>query len=280
MLSSWTLCAVLGGTCAPQQLGQATGKSVAIGKLSDEFSVPSTLSKWSRVTRTEGWNIDQTDELSIGSVRPGWLTIIPKTSTWYQDYRGELVFKLVTGNFIVKASLDVAGKQGGPPTSNYSLAGIMLRSPRNITPQTWAPGGENYVFSSIGAADQPGTWQFEIKSTTNSDSWLQLSPATSGTAKIGIARIGTSLVLLRNAGAGWQIVFRYERPDMPATLQSGITVYTDYSYASTFSPFDHNSTSINGGNPDLVANVDYVRYLPVPLGAGSNDAVLIAAMGD
>lgn len=265
---------------ANMQDGQYLPRNAGFVRLSDDFSNPATLSNWTRVTQAEGWNISQTDVLSIGAVRPGWLTIVPKTSTWYQDYRGELLFKLVNGDFIVKASLDVASKQGGPPRSNFSLAGIMVRTPRNITPNTWAPGGENYIFSSIGAGDHPGTWQYEIKSTQNSSSWLQLSQAASGVVRIGVARIGSNLVLLRNTGAGWQIVFRYQRPDMPATVQAGITIYTDYSTASTFSPFVHNSTSINIGNPDLVAHVDYVTYLPVQPEAATNDALLIQSMGD
>jgi hypothetical protein len=46
---------------------------------------------------------------------------------------------------------------------------------------------------------------------------------------------------------------------MPATLQVGITTYTDWNNVSGKDPFHHNRTVNTGGHPDLVADVDYFR---------------------
>jgi len=239
---------------------------------SDEFSNPATLALWQRVDVLEDWGADQLQSVDIDVTRAGHFTLVPHASTWYQDWRGVLVFRPVTGDFVATASVHVERRTGaGAPTSQYSLAGILVRTPRAITPATWAPGGENYVFLSLGAADQPGSYQHEVKTTEDSVSTLQISPAPGADAEIQVARIGNAFIMLRRplpAGA-WTVHRRYPRSDMPATLQVGMTVYTDWPTASTLTPFDHNQTVIAGGNPDLVAQFDYFRFaapvVPAPL---------------
>jgi hypothetical protein len=256
--------------------------------LSDEFNDASTLSKWQRVYLVEGWGANQLQVQDINTTRPGHMIMIPSTSTWYNDYRGELTFKEVTGDFVATADVEVTNRAGtGAPNSQFSLGGIMVRAPRQITPQTWRPGGENYVFLSIGAADHPGMFQFEVKTTLNSNSVLDLTPAPGGHATIQWARLGSVFIALRNIGGTWSVHRRYYRPDMPETLQVGMTVYTDYPDASKFSPLVHNSTVITTGNPDLIAAFDYFRFarprIPAAL-AGANfstvsDADLLSFLG-
>ena len=53
---------------------------------------------------------------------------------------------------------------------------------------------------------------------------------------------------------------RFDRPDFPAELQAGMTVYTDWPGVEKVPPRQHNSTVIRNGNPDLGALYDYVRY--------------------
>jgi hypothetical protein len=229
--------------------------------LSDEFNDASTLSQWKRVYIVEGWGANQLEVQDINTTRAGHMVMIPFTSTWYNDYRGELTFKEVTGDFVVTADIEASRRNGtGAPTSQFSLAGIMVRTPRQITPATWLPGGENYLFLSIGSANQPGTFQFEVKSTVSSDSQLIIAPAGTGHAIIQYARIGRYFVALKNVGGAWSVHHRYSRPDMPSTLQVGMTVYTDYPAASSVSPFMQNSTVLHNGNPDLLAAYDYFRF--------------------
>lgn len=239
-----------------------------LAPLSDEFEDAATLALWQRIYQVEGWNANQLEVFDINTTRPGRMVMIPYTSTWFQDYRGELTFKTVTGDFVVTADVEATQRNGsGAPRSSYSLAGLMVRTPRNITPQTWTPGGENYVFLSLGSAESRGTFQFEVKSTVNSNSMLitcpspQLACTAGSRAVLQVARIGSYVITLRQlAGGPWAVHRRYTRSDMPPTLQVGFTCYTDYPAASMLSPFAHNSTVIHTGNPDLVAAFDYIHY--------------------
>ena len=229
--------------------------------LSDEFNDASTLAQWQRVYAVEGWGANQLELQDINTTRPGFMVMMPFASTWYQDYRGELTFKEVQGDFVVTTVVDASSRTGsGPPRSSFSLGGIMVRAPRAITPATWRPGGENYIFLSIGSASNPGTFQFEVKTTTNSNSVLEFQTTGSGHALIQIARIGPHFITLKNDGTGWSVHRRFYRPDTPAILQVGMTTYTDYQTAAMLSPFAQNSTVIHTGHPDLIAAFDYFRF--------------------
>jgi hypothetical protein len=251
--------------CTPSQgkgvIAPAGPTGSDLASLSDEFDSDATLREWQRVHRTEGGNADQLERFDIGGTQAGWMTMMPYTSTWYRDYRGVLAYKPVDGDFVMTTRLRVDRRGGeGPPRAQFSLAGIMIRAPRNVTPRSWQPGGENYVFLSLGAADHAGQYQFEVKTTTNSDSQLRTSPAASGEATIQVARIGQTLILLKKVGGAWTVHQRYHRPDFPRTVQAGLTVYTDWQNASRVSAPEHNNTVLRSGSPDLVARFDYVRY--------------------
>jgi hypothetical protein len=264
-----------------------------LAPLCDEFDNAASLPNWQRVYQTEGWNANQLQTFNINTSQAGWMRMVPHASTWYQDYRGELTYKNVGGDFAITTRVRATNRAGtGAPNAQFSLAGIMVRTPRNITPATWAPGGENYVFLSLGAANNPGTYQFEVKTTTNSVSNLLTAAAPGNEADIQVARLGSSLIMLRRpSGGAWAVHQRYSRPDMPAQLQAGLTVYTDWPTASTYTPFNQNSTVILGGNPDLDARFDFVRYrrpiVPAALQglnfsdpAQVSDAQLLSFLGD
>lgn len=231
--------------------------------LSDEFNDPASLSNWSRVYQTEGWAADQMESMDIGSSREGHLTLVPRTSSWYRDWRGILVYKLVEGDFVVTMKVEPRNRMlSGAPNSSYSLAGIMARAPRNnvTQPSEWRRGGENYIFLSLGTANDPGNYQFEVKTTRNSSSSLDID-AGAPSALIQIARVGDVFIVLRQLeGGDWEVHRRYVREDMPDTLQLGITVYTDWGAVELMDPFDHNQSEINGNNPDLNAAIDYFRF--------------------
>ncbi|QDT80016.1 hypothetical protein Mal35_34850 [Gimesia maris] len=230
--------------------------------LSDEFDDASTLKQWSRIYQTEQSHADQLEKFDIAKTKPGWMVMVPYSSTWYMDYRGVLVYKEVKGDFVVTSSIRVARRDGdGAPRRNYSLAGLMIRTPRDVTPQTWKPGGENYIFLSLGAANRPGSFQFEVKTTVNSRSTLAVTDAGTPAAMIQIARIGNDFILLKKTPEGnWNIHQRYRRTDMPEQLQVGLTVYSDYSTASRLKPPQQNNQVIRNGRPDLVAGFDYVHF--------------------
>lgn len=232
-----------------------------LAALSDEFDNAASLKNWKHVFEVERFGNNQLERFAIDKSLGGKLVMMPYTSSWYRDYRGVLTFKEVTGDFVVTTDIAVHGRNGrGAPRSQFSLAGIMVRAPRNITPQTWRPGGENYVFLSLGAADRPGMFQFEVKTTTNSDSQLQISDGVSH-AQIQIARLGATLItLLKPDNGAWRVHRRYSRPDFPQTLQVGLTCYTDWQNVERTRPEEHNRMVIKNGNPDLVAEIDFIRY--------------------
>jgi hypothetical protein len=264
-----------------------------LAPLSDEFDSNSTLSNWSRVHATEGWNADQLAVLNFNTSATGQATLVPHTSTWYNNFRGELTYKNITGDFVASTRVRATNRAAtAAPSRDYSLAGILVRTPRAITPGTWTAGGENYLFLSLGAANVSNSFQYEVKTTLNSNSVLEISSAGTSVTQIQVARIGHSFVMLRRADGDttWTVHRRYFRSDMPATLQVGMTVYTDWDNVSAVDPFVHNSTVNTGGNPDLRAQFDYYRFrrpnVPAPL-VGVNltnplvtDAILLSFLGD
>jgi hypothetical protein len=243
--------------------------------LSDEFDSTHSVTNWQRIYQVEGWGNNALQTLDINTSQPGRMTMVPHSSSWYAEWRGELTFKTVAGDFVITTDVEPRNRAGtGAPGSQYSLAGIMVRAPRAMTnPTQWTPGGQNYVFLSTGAANNPGTYQYEVKTTLNSQSTLYISNGAPSQSSIQIARIGPHLILLRRGqGGAWQVHQRYFRPDMPATLQAGLTVYTDWptceavgvQYQNQFVLTNGlrlpNGVTLNTCNPDLMATFDYVRY--------------------
>lgn len=274
--------------------------------LSDEFDHPASQSRWLRIHQVEGWNRDVLQTFDIHSLRPDHLTLIPHSSSWYQEWQGELTFQTVSGDFVLTTHVEPRNRTGtGAPQASYSLAGLMLRAPRPIThPDQWTPGGQNYVFLSLGTADLPGTYQFEVKTTTQSTSILEIQNQAPPSATLQAARIGPHLILLRRHPNGpWQVHRRYFRPDFPDSLQAGVTVYTDWNLCEQVGYEFHNLNVLTNGlvrpgqpplstsHPDLIASFDFLRYArpAVPLAlAGADlsnpqavsDAQLLEFLGD
>jgi hypothetical protein len=269
----------------------------------DEFEDAATSSQWQRVYQQEGWQADPLEAWELdGPHAPGHMLLMPYTSSWFEDLRGVLVFKSVTGDFVCTTHLIVYSRHGtadplaspnpDAPQRDFSLAGILCRAPRSVVqgapvPYTtnavwppaahgsdWTPGGENYLFLSFGTGGNPGTRQYEVKTTSNSVSTLYYRDRgvpDSGEVWLQVARVGaTFLVLRRHPGGPWVVENRYTRPDLPQALQVGITTYTDWpnlqaDFWSAGAPgaFHHNYIQVRDPwphEPDLVAHVDYVRF--------------------
>ncbi len=263
--------------------------------LSDEFECADSLVEWLRVNAVEEWNADQLEICDVDATQAGRLVMVPHTGTWFQDWRGPLAYKEVEGDFVLTTRVHVSAHDGVSipgVAAQFSLAGLMVRAPRDITPATWTPGGENFVFLSLGYGNaQPATHQFEVKTTVDSNSTLILSTAPGPTAMLQMARIGPHVITLRREpGQPWQVHGRYFRPDLPERVQIGFVSYTDWAKTSVFSPFVHNSNTLDDPlppdvvdpapgvpfRPDLIASFDFARFfrpeLPPRLtGANLND---------
>ena len=200
--------------------------------LSDEFSDASTISDWQRVHIVEGWNAEQLQTYDINATQAGRMVQVPYTVVWYQDWRGPLAFKEVTGDFAFTTQIQINDRDniGGsdaddiPGDALFSLAGAMIRTPRGFTnPSGWTPGsmvndgtnnGENYVFLSFGYGNGSNQFSLEVKTTRNSNSQLQLTPLgqNANTATVQIARIGNAIITLYQLpGQDWQVHQRYSR---------------------------------------------------------------------
>jgi hypothetical protein len=286
-------------------------ESADIRPLSDEFANTATLGDWRRLWREEYWLRDPLDALDIGATLGGWITFVPATSTWYEDYVGELAFKAVAGDFVASTRVRARARggtgapgstHGGSAGTEFSLAGILVRAPHAdvacCDPSWWQAGGERYVFLSFGAADQPGSYQLEAKTTraaiapeTHSVSNLELASAQGDEAELRIARIGGAMLLLvREPGDAWRVHRRYRRDDLPLELQVGMTVYTDWAIASSYPYFEHNRTHIvhawndagTPGDPDLRAGFDWFRFArpQVPAALAGRDLADAGDVGD
>ena len=289
--------------------------------LSDEFDDPATLSSWQRNWEVENWTVDQLEGWNIAETEPGWMRLLPFSSGWFEDYRGAHVFKPVEGDFVVSTRVRARNRpltgppgatNGGAFNSEFSLAGVFVRAPKQGVDghpdNWWQRGEENYVFLSTGAANEPGRYQFEVKTTRDSqstlfitdvDSYCALPGCTIDDIEIRVARLGEHLIMMhRLPGQAWEIHRRFPRADFPPLLHVGMTAYTDWATMRTYSFEEHNDTLIQSvrGNPgqladpDIDARFDYFRFArpdvpPALQGADlSNpavvsDAELLAVLG-
>lgn len=260
-----------------------------LAPLSDPFNAD-TSANWLRRETVEGGET-QLERLAFSPPdAPGQLLMMPHTCVWYEGYRGPLLYKEVSGDFAFTTSVTVSRRNNlaGTPTSQYSLAGLMLRVP----PAT-ANAPENYVFLSIGhgTGGQP---QFEVKTTMGGTSRLVLSNSGTLSAQIQIARVGDKVITLyrRSGDPQWTVHRVYDSDSADpffdhslgsGSLQAGFVTYTDWEKASTFTPayqnvntltLADNAQSSNPArpfNPDLVARFDSAVFTRISLPGGFPD---------
>ena len=290
--------------------------------LGDEFNTAETLTELRRIWQVEHWPNDAMQQFNINQTVPGRLTMQPYASGWWQDYRAELSYKELSGDLIATTLVYPrnASGTGAPGSTNggvveteYSLAGLMLRAPRRDVEQAnsnWARGREAYVFLSMGAADQPGQYQFEDKTTRaaingepNSISVRLITNATPGTnaAYLRLIRVGPHILLLMQpavVGGNWQVLRRFRRDDFPSRMQLGFVAYTDWASMRSCSYEFHNNNRLlqscdqppNAADPDLRASFEFLRLarpgVPAALlgadlsnAAAVSDAQLLNAFG-
>lgn len=235
--------------------------------ISDEFGDVRSLASWTRFEPANGWP----DHLRRATVVDGVLELEPWTSGWYADFHGPFLHREVTGDFLVTTRIRAKGRAGDTPASTWSLAGLMVREPRDVAPSDWEPRGENWLFITTGVAGRVDVPVYETKTTVNSRSNLKLRRAPTGWVELGIARLGPSFFLLaRDGGGQWRVHERFFRMDLPRTVQVGLVAYTDWDSAAELQrdPQRFNATVLQGGKPDLVACVDWLRHRPLQLPRG------------
>lgn len=268
--------------------------------LGDEFNNAATFSRWQDIDEVEGWGVSTDESADINTTTPGHFRIVPKAMGWYMHLRGVLFFKEVSGDFIATTRLRVLSRHNpanpqATPNRLFSLTGIFIHEPRPYitqagpspyrNDQVWPPAAygsdyvpntENYIFLSYGTAGNPGTRQFEIKTTRNSNSILYYDSTGINQAVnetwMQLIRVGNTVVCLRKySEAGpWIVENRYPNADHPfpafgSTLQVGLTAYTDWQNSEPYhnggvqTSWYANYAAPGPGQPDLISEVDYFR---------------------
>lgn len=234
-----------------------------IGNLNDDFTSKTTLSKWLTHHETEGWP-DFTDKVEINE-EEGVFHIEPNTTGWYGDFhRGPFYFKTIRGDFTVKTRIKVTGKNTTSPKRGYSLAGLMVRSPRpNVAKDK--KGVENWLFLSTGSAKKKGQAEFETKNTVNGKSKLKVFEGKSGWITLAISRIGNTFYQFYNYDNAkeWVLLRVMERPEMPEEVQVGMLAYSDFWSLFTWFLFKNRkkfNTKAKTGKPDLIAKFDFIHF--------------------
>jgi hypothetical protein len=150
------------------------------------------------------------------------------------------------------------------PQRSFSLAGLFIREPRTFTRASWTPKNENWLFFSVGTAFPAGRPQFEVKSTYNSLSTLKISDAQEGWMRLRIARSGELFTLLaqEDGSREWRVLEQFIRPDLPDTLNVGLTAYADYDSVAPIYPNyqQYNEEGAPTQNADLVAYIESIEF--------------------
>ncbi|MCA8969216.1 MAG: hypothetical protein KDC95_05510 [Planctomycetes bacterium] len=190
-------------------------------------------------TLDPSWRIHN-PHLVSASVSGGELHMRPTQSgppvTWYADGEGPMLYKLVSGDFDLSVrvrSYDPAQPTLPPPIS-YRMGGITIRDPGS------QPGRRNWLHIAVGGGTSQVPITVEDKTTVDSNSTLRLTPLQAARADIRAVRHGAFVdfyVREPNATA-WRLLRSNHRPDLPATLQVGLNVFSWTSPNSVQASFD------------------------------------------
>lgn len=218
-----------------------------------------------------GW----VEKWRTAEVQNNRLVVVPGSGGWFEDMVGGHMYRPITGNFLVTTRVRVSGTQSALPRTSFSLAGLLIRAPREFNVGNWTPGKENWLFFSVGTAADveqlpeklavTGRPQCEIKSTVQSKSTLKISEAPSAYVNLRIVRDGSIFTMLFRpvaSGAEWKVLDQFLRPDLPETLHVGITAYSDWDSAAAVYP-DYERLNRVGpptSNADLRAEFEFIRF--------------------
>lgn len=248
-----------------------------VGEASTEFDDAADLSMWTKLSDTEK-DIDRIAKLDVNETVKGAMYLEPKTSAWFDAFRGPFVYQELAGDIVMYAKVKVTGKKGGQPKRLFSLGGLMAREPGSYANPNW-------VSITTGTAEKSG--QVEVKYTQDGSSKPEELAVKDGWVELVLGRVGRVFVALyKEEGGTWKVGRRWPST-LPDVLQWGVTAYTDWDSYSTLKkdPAKGNAKQVKG-TPDLKLTVDFVRFLRPelpdyadPLNEASvSDEVLIKVM--
>ncbi|MFI6787541.1 hypothetical protein ACIBG4_09435 [Nonomuraea sp. NPDC050383] len=223
-----------------------------VGGASTEFAAAADLAAWVKLSDTEK-DVDRIAKLDVNTTAKGSLYLEPKTSTWFDGFRGPFVYQELAGDIVMYARVKVEGKKGAKPKRKFSLGGLMARVPGTYDKPTW-------VSVTTGTAEKSG--QVEAKYTLNGGSKPMEVPVKAGWVDLVLARAGRlAAALYREEGGAWKVARRWPS-ELPEVLQWGLTAYTDWdSYAALKKDAAKGNAKQIQGLPDLKLTVDFVHFL-------------------
>lgn len=224
-----------------------------VGTASSEFAGTADLSAWSKLSDTEG-DLNRIAKLDVNDTAKNALYLEPKTSTWFDGFRGPFVYQELAGDIVMHVRLKVEGKKKDQPERKFSLGGVMLRVPQsNANP--------NWVSVTTGTGDSAK--RVEAKSTLDGSSKPKEVAVKAGWMELVLARAGGVVAAFyKEDGGTWKLGQRWVRDDLPKVLQWGITGYTDWdSYGALKKDAAKANAKAIKGLPDVRITVDYARFL-------------------
>jgi hypothetical protein len=183
----------------------------SIERLSDDFCCSDSLDP--------SWALLNASKFNV-AVHDGALHLLPtQASLWFNGITGALVWKEVTGNFKVTATVRPRKRTdpGEPPSEKIHLGGLMARSSIG--------SHENYVFIVVGV--DTNDHSVETKTTVDGSS-TYVGPAWPyHDAELRICRQSSEFRLYKRApgASSWLLAAVYVRADLPAALQVGPAAY-------------------------------------------------------
>lgn len=236
--------------------------SSGLSKLSDEFSRPETLREWTTLSQAEDWP-GRIERMDIGGASPGRLSIIPRSGAWWGGYHGVYLFKVVRGDFMVTARLQVTGKAGGEPANIWTISGLLVRAPGDLS-LAREQRKENWIYLMTGRGPAQAR-VVDAKSNRDGGNAWDITPAAAGWYELRIARIGPLFVLLcRPDGEPWKARKLIFRADLPPALQVGLNLTSDFKLSTSMPAAKFNAATFDGAGVDAATLVDWIRFSPLP----------------
>jgi hypothetical protein len=183
--------------------------------LSDMFDGPSL---------DASWTIFKPSVSAVSIEKSALVVEMTQAALWFEASQGQLVYKLVTGDFKVTSRVHArkTSSPADPPDGNVHLGGLMARDPIGVD----KGGAENYVFIVVGRDEND--LSVETKFTRNSMSDYIGPSWPSGDAELRLCRIGAQFNLYKRpiGSTTWELAIADTHGMLPSTLQVGAVAYT------------------------------------------------------
>jgi hypothetical protein len=246
-----------------------------LSRFDDEFERRDALGEgWTVFHERFGWP-DKIRHLDIGRTTDGALNLQPYDSAWVRDLYAPFLYRVIEGDFDVRARVRVRGGDSDIPGGTWSLGGLLARVPNASAAAGWQPRRGNWHFITTGVGHVRGEQMTETKGTYNSYSSLKLRPFPTGWVELRLVRVGMSLVALArpDGESAWQVRDRWYRMEQQPLMQVGLVAYTSSDDVDDSGPEDPekmNRSVDRDARTDMMLEVDWIRFRRPQL-RGEND---------